>query len=80
MVADRATKEPFDASYQLHARIKQNAMEAGLLCYPMGGVIDGVRGDNVLLAPPYIIIEDHVEEMVEKLGIAIEASLGKAAA
>ena len=80
LVADRATKEPFDASYQLHARVKQNAMEAGLLCYPMGGVIDGTRGDMVLLAPPYIIIEDHVDEMVEKLGIAIEASLGKAAA
>jgi adenosylmethionine-8-amino-7-oxononanoate aminotransferase len=80
LVADRATKEPFDASYKLHARVKQNAMGAGLMCYPMGGVIDGARGDQVLLAPPYIIIDDHIEEMVEKLAIAIEASLGKAAA
>ena len=80
LVADRATKEPFDASCQLHARIKQNAMEAGLLCFPMGGVIDGARGDIVLLAPPYIINEGHIEEMVEKLAIAIEAPLGQAAA
>ena len=78
LVADRATKEPFDASRQLHARIKHNAMEAGLLCYPMGGVIDGARGDNVLLAPPYIIDGGHIDEMVEKLSLAIEASLASA--
>jgi len=40
---------------RLHARIKQAAVETGLLCYPMGGTIDGVHGDHALLAPPFII-------------------------
>ena len=40
---------------KLHARIKREAMARGLMVYPMGGTIDGVRGDHVLLAPPFIV-------------------------
>ena len=57
LVADRTTKEPFDPALQLHARIKAAAMEGGLICYPGGGTADGVRGDHVLLAPPFIVDE-----------------------
>ena len=59
LVADRATKEPFDPARRLHAAVKREAMARGLMCYPMGGTIDGVRGDHVLLAPPFIIEEKH---------------------
>jgi len=55
LVQDRACKRPFDPARRLHARIKQAAVETGLLCYPMGGTIDGVHGDHALLAPPFII-------------------------
>ncbi len=54
LVADRAAKQPFDPSLQLHARIKSAAMARGLMVYPMGGTIDGRLGDHVLLAPPFI--------------------------
>ena len=50
-------------------------MKRGLICYPMGGTIDGVRGDHVLLAPPFIIECVHIEELVEKLGGSIDAAL-----
>ena len=30
-------------------------MARGLMCYPMGGTIDGTQGDHVLLAPPFIV-------------------------
>ena len=53
-VCDRATKEPFDPKHALNGRIKKAAMAHGLMCYPMGGTIDGRRGDHVLLAPPFI--------------------------
>ena len=44
LVADRASKEPFDPAHKLHARIKQEAMARGLMVYPMGGTVDGVNG------------------------------------
>jgi len=41
----------------------------------MGGTIDGQRGNHVLLAPPFFINDNHVAELVEKLGEAIDAGL-----
>ena len=55
LVMDRATKAPFDPALKLNARIKREGMARGLMCYPMGGTIDGKQGDHVLLAPPYIV-------------------------
>lgn len=51
-------------------------MHNGLMCYPMGGTIDGLHGDHILLAPPYIIDASHVDEIVDKLGAAIDACVG----
>jgi len=72
LVEDRATKKPFDPKLRMHARVKRKAMQAGLMCYPMGGTIDGVQGDHVLLAPPFIVEEAQLDELVDKLGAAIE--------
>jgi adenosylmethionine-8-amino-7-oxononanoate aminotransferase len=71
LVEDRATKKPFDPKLRMHARVKRKAMQAGLMCYPMGGAIDGVQGDHVLLAPPFILDEPQLDELVDKLGTAI---------
>ena len=78
LVADRGTKEPFDPKLRLNARVKHEAMAAGLMCYPMGGTIDGARGDHVLLAPPFILEETQLDELVDKLGRAIAAALAGA--
>lgn len=75
LVADRTTKEPFDPALKLHARIKQAAMERGLMVYPMGGTIDGARGDHVLLAPPFIVDSATLDVVVERLGDAIDAAI-----
>jgi adenosylmethionine-8-amino-7-oxononanoate aminotransferase len=75
LVADKKAKTPFDPSRRVHARIKEAALEAGLLCYPMGGTIDGERGDHVLLAPPFVIEPSQIEELVHKLGIALQSVL-----
>jgi len=72
LVEDRATKKPFDPKLRMHARVKRKAMQAGLMCYPMGGTLDGVQGDHVLLAPPFIVEEAQLDELVDKLGAAIE--------
>ena len=78
LVADRASKEPLDPKLKLHARIKSHAMDRCLICYPDGGTADGVRGDHVMLAPPFIINEAQIRELVEILGDAIDAALAEA--
>ena len=50
-------------------------MARGLACYPNGGTIDGLHGNRILLAPPYIIDQSHVAEIAEKLGDALDAAL-----
>lgn len=75
LVADRDTKRPFDPALRVHARLKQAALARGLMCYPMGGTVDGVRGDHVLLAPPFIVDDAQLDELVEKLGQALDATL-----
>lgn len=74
LVADRGTKEPFDPALRVHARVKSEAMARGLLVYPTGGTVDGVRGDHALLAPPFIVDSTVVDTIVERLGEAIDAA------
>ena len=50
-------------------------MARGLMVYPMGGAIDGVRGDHVLLAPPFIVSEGQIDDIVERLGNSLDAAI-----
>ncbi|XVO85343.1 aspartate aminotransferase family protein [Pseudomonas palleroniana] len=75
LVADRNSKAPFDPALKLHAKLKQAAMAEGLMCYPMGGTIDGQRGDHILLAPPFILEDHHLDEIADKLLVAVTTTL-----
>lgn len=77
LVADRDTRTPFDPAHKLHARIKAQAMARGLICYPAGGTLDGVRGDHILLAPPYIIDAADIDRIVERITDAIHAAMAE---
>ena len=79
LVKDRGTKAPFDPALKLNAKIKKAAMDRGLMVYPMGGTIDGARGDHVLLAPPFIVTERDVDTIVERLGLAVSDALAQIA-
>ncbi|WP_417687217.1 aspartate aminotransferase family protein [Roseibium sp.] len=70
IVEDRATKAPFDPKKGINKALKKAAFEAGLVCYPMGGTIDGVTGDHILLAPPFIMTDEQVGEITDKLATA----------
>ncbi len=74
-VADRDTKTPFDAGLKINSHLKKNAMANGLICYPMGGTIDGKNGDHVLIAPPFIINNEHIDELTDKLDKSIQDTL-----
>jgi adenosylmethionine-8-amino-7-oxononanoate aminotransferase len=75
IVQDRQTKQPFDGSRQLALRIRAKAFEMGLICYPVGGIADGVNGDGVILAPPYNASDAELAEITGKAGAAIAAVL-----
>ena len=81
LVADRASKEPFDPELQLFARVRERAFDNGLICYPMGGNVDGVRGDQVILSPPYTATRAELDEIIDKFGLSLkqvfDASPGK---
>ena len=76
LVQDRITREPFDPSMNLAARLKARAMENGLMIYPGSGTIDGTSGDHVLLAPAYILTPQEADEIVDRLGQTIDDVLG----
>ena len=76
-VSDRADKTPFAAQQGMNKKFKQAAFDAGMICYPMGGTIDGRQGDHVLLAPPFIIEDKHIEEIVDKLEQALSTTLAR---
>jgi adenosylmethionine-8-amino-7-oxononanoate aminotransferase len=75
LVSDCDSKQPFAPQLKLNARIKREAMARGLMIYPMGGTIDGVNGDHVLIAPPFIVKREQVDTIVERLGDAVDAAV-----
>lgn len=75
IVSNRETKLPLDASLSTAKKIKVAAFQAGLICYPMSGTIDGKNGDHILLAPPFIISDDQIGELVDKLKTAVDQVL-----
>ena len=75
LVQERASKATFDPARKLHAKVKARAFTNGLLCYPMGGTLDGQHGDHVLLAPPFIASEGEVQTIVDRLATSIDEAL-----
>ncbi|NVO55057.1 aspartate aminotransferase family protein [Rhodobacteraceae bacterium B1Z28] len=75
LIADRDNQTPFDPSLGVAGKIKKAAVAEGLICYPMSGTRDGKNGDHILLAPPFIIEDEQIEELVTKLARAIQVSI-----
>jgi adenosylmethionine-8-amino-7-oxononanoate aminotransferase len=71
-VRDKETKETFDPELKVNTLISSRAFNEGLIVYPGGGGADGVRGDHSLLAPPFIITEDQIDDLVRILDETIE--------
>ena len=75
LVADRKTKKPFDGSLKLFMLVRQQALANGLICYPVGGNVDGINGDVIILAPPYNSTDAELTEMVDKMAKSIKQVL-----
>jgi adenosylmethionine-8-amino-7-oxononanoate aminotransferase len=66
-VADKASKEPFPRSARFADRVCERCMELGVLLYPGHGGADGMRGDHLMVAPPYAVTEAQIEVIVGTL-------------
>ncbi len=72
-VSDRSGRTPFDPARGIAERVKQASLDRGLAIYPSVGTVDGVRGDHVIVAPPFIATDADLAEIVERLGAAVDA-------
>lgn len=75
LVADRSSKEPFAPALQLTEVIRARTLEAGLICYPVSGTLDGVSGDVVIIAPPYNATAAELDEIIDKLSSGLRRAL-----
>jgi hypothetical protein len=76
LVRDAKTREPFPPDARVASRIQEDALEFGVMTYPIQGCVDGTRGDHILIAPPFTITTPMIQMLAAGLERAI-ASLEK---
>lgn len=71
-VKDKRSKETFDRLVGFGMKIQQATFERGVAVYPGGATVDGIRGDHVLIAPPYNVSEADLGIIVDTLKAAYD--------
>jgi adenosylmethionine-8-amino-7-oxononanoate aminotransferase len=71
IVRDAKTREPFPADARMASRIQEDALEAGVMTYPIEGGADGERGDHILIAPPFTITSAMIQMLTAGLDRAL---------
>jgi Adenosylmethionine-8-amino-7-oxononanoate aminotransferase len=74
-VKDKKTREPFAKELNIAEKIRQAALQKNVLTYPSQGCVDGVRGDHILLAPPFIISGEECSQIAQALQYAVAQTL-----
>jgi adenosylmethionine-8-amino-7-oxononanoate aminotransferase len=77
IVVDRETREPFPYNLRAADMVAAECLDRGLAVYPGSGMINGVGGDNFLIAPPLTVTEEQLEEIVQLLGESLKRSAEK---
>ncbi|GAB4286517.1 MAG: aspartate aminotransferase family protein [Deferrisomatales bacterium] len=72
LVADRTTRAPFDPAMRAAQTVGDEAFRQGLIVYPGNGGADGLRGDHLLVCPPFVIAEEEIELLVGILARCLE--------
>jgi len=67
LVADKTKKTPLSDGPLFAKKIKNKAMQNGLMCYPSGGLERDDLSTHILFAPPFILETKHIDEMIQKL-------------
>jgi adenosylmethionine-8-amino-7-oxononanoate aminotransferase len=72
-VKDKTTRKPFAKEQNIAESISQACLEENVLTYPTQGCVDGLRGDHILLAPPFTISP----EECALIALALESAVAK---
>jgi adenosylmethionine-8-amino-7-oxononanoate aminotransferase len=71
-VKEKSTREPFPKEQNIAEKIRQAMLQKNVLVYPTQGCVDGLRGDHILLAPPFIITAEESKLIVAALEFSLE--------
>jgi adenosylmethionine-8-amino-7-oxononanoate aminotransferase len=71
-VKNKSTREPFPKEDNIAERIRQAALAENVLTYPTQGCVDGINGDHILLAPPFIISPQESRLIAKALHSALQ--------
>jgi adenosylmethionine-8-amino-7-oxononanoate aminotransferase len=73
-VQNKTTKEPFDPKDRLSFLIQEKGLEPNhsVSLYGCSGTVDGIRGDHLVLAPPYIVSKEEIDILVNTLANVLE--------
>jgi adenosylmethionine-8-amino-7-oxononanoate aminotransferase len=71
-VEDKKSKKPFAREKKYVENFLSKAMERGLILWPNVGHADGINGDLILLAPPFIITKKEISQISKILGMVLE--------
>ncbi|MFN8571171.1 MAG: aspartate aminotransferase family protein [Gemmatimonadaceae bacterium] len=74
-VAERQARVPFDRTAKFAERFTQAAQDAGLVVWPNVGHADGVNGDLVMIAPPFVVQPDEIHEITRRFRMALDATV-----
>ena len=74
-VKDKNTREPFAKALNIAEKVRQAALQKNVLTYPSQGCVDGMRGDHVLLAPPFTISAEECSQIAQALQYAVAQTL-----
>lgn len=72
LVADRGSKMPFQNGAAIAARLRHCSMENGIMVYPSGSI----ENCHILLAPPFIMEGQHIDEAMERLKLVLKEVFG----
>jgi adenosylmethionine-8-amino-7-oxononanoate aminotransferase len=72
LVQDRATKAPFPRSAKVAETFVDLALDEGLVVWPNIGQADGDNGDLVCLAPPFVVTDQELEEILVRFGKTLD--------
>ena len=78
LVNDRDTREPLPVSADAGKLLTDIAFEQGLIVYPRRP-INGISGDHVIIAPPLIVSEAEVNEIIVRFEGALEQTITRLA-
>lgn len=73
IVKSRATREPFPPALKVARRLYEACMTEGVIIYPGSGTREGQDGDHFIIAPPFTIERDEIDELIGRVDRGLEA-------